>query len=267
MSQHLVSLDQIDEKEKQTLDACVNKLQATAHVWASLSLSEKTKLLQLISRNLSDHASEWVALVNAERQIEPGTVWAAEEWYEIFTVAHALQGYQQTLTLLDQGVQWLPKQVYTHPNGQVVAQVFPANTFDWLLFNGISTEVWMQPEVTKNNLKAHIGKVSQSTVTAAVALVLGAGNVNSISPLDVLDKLFVHREVVILKLSPVNAYLRPVYEAVLAPLIDNGFLNIVTGDAAVGSYLVYHPDVEAYEVTDENNQLLGLLYMDFFPRA
>ena len=30
---------------------------------------------------------------------------------------------------------------------------------------------------------------------------------------------------------------------------------------------IYHPDVEAYQVLDSNNQLLGILYMDFFPRA
>lgn len=30
---------------------------------------------------------------------------------------------------------------------------------------------------------------------------------------------------------------------------------------------VYHPDVNVYEVIDENNRYLGLLYTDFFPRA
>jgi len=29
---------------------------------------------------------------------------------------------------------------------------------------------------------------------------------------------------------------------------------------------VYHPDVKAYEVTDENGRFMGLLYFDFFPR-
>lgn len=30
---------------------------------------------------------------------------------------------------------------------------------------------------------------------------------------------------------------------------------------------VYHPDVKAYEVLEENGEFLGVLYMDFFPRA
>jgi len=40
-------------------------------------------------------------------------------------------------------------------------------------------------------------------------------------------------------------------------------LNFIPND----SIPVYHPDVEAYEVTDSTNQLVGILYMDFFPRA
>ncbi len=30
---------------------------------------------------------------------------------------------------------------------------------------------------------------------------------------------------------------------------------------------VYHPDVKAYEVTDENGKYIGIIYTDFFPRA
>ena len=30
---------------------------------------------------------------------------------------------------------------------------------------------------------------------------------------------------------------------------------------------VYHPDVKAYEVTDDNGEYVGVLYTDFFPRA
>lgn len=40
-----------------------------------------------------------------------------------------------------------------------------------------------------------------------LALVLGAGNVASIAPLDVLHKLFIENQVCLLKLNPVNDYL------------------------------------------------------------
>ncbi|MBE2223859.1 MAG: aldehyde dehydrogenase family protein, partial [Anaerolineae bacterium] len=260
MSQMLDPAQQIDEKEQQLLDACLSKLQAKASTWATLPLSGKIELLQRASQNLSDHAQEWVACVNAQRQIEQHSIWAAEEWYEIYTLAHALQGYQLTLTRLDRGEQWLPKHIDTQPNGQIVAHLFPTNTFDRLLFNGISTEVWMQPGITKNNLKEHIGTAYTSPTKGAVSLVLGAGNVNSISPLDVLDKLFVHGEVVILKLNPVNAYLHPLYEKVLAPFIDAGFLSIVEGGVPVGSYLVHHPQVDSVHITGGIQSYNTILY-------
>ena len=56
-----------------------------------------------------------------------------------------------------------------------------------------------------------------------VALVLGAGNIASIPPLDLLYKLFAEGEVVLVKLNPINDYLRPVFERAFAALIDDGF--------------------------------------------
>lgn len=248
MNHYEKSIIQVSGQE--ALDESLSELQASKDVWATLALSEKLELLQRMRLNLADHAEAWVSRVNTARQIAPNTSWAAEEWYEIYAVARALHGYKETLTRLNRGERCYPKQVWARANGQVVVQVFPANTFDWLLFNGMSSEVWMQPTVALENLSEHMGGFyRQQHPSGAVALVLGAGNVNSIPLLDVLDRLFVQGQVVLLKLSPVNAYLRPVFELIFAPLIDGGFLAIVEGGVAVGSYLARHPDVEAIHVT------------------
>ena len=42
-----------------------------------------------------------------------------------------------------------------------------------------------------------------------VSLILGAGNVSSIPPMDVFSKLFVEGLVCLLKMNPVNAYMGP----------------------------------------------------------
>ena len=55
--------------------------------------------------------------------------------------------------------------------------------------------------------------------------------------------------VALLKLSPVNAYLQPLLEAIFAPMIRAGFLAIITGDANIGNYLVHHPAVDEIHVT------------------
>jgi acyl-CoA reductase-like NAD-dependent aldehyde dehydrogenase len=82
-----------------------------------------------------------------------------------------------------------------------------------------------------------------------LALILGAGNVSSIPPLDLLYKLFVEDQVVLLKMNPVNGYLGPFFERAFAALIDDGYLGIVSGGADVGSYLCHHELVETIHLT------------------
>ncbi len=82
-----------------------------------------------------------------------------------------------------------------------------------------------------------------------VCLVLGGGNASSIGPLDVINKLFVENQVVVLKLHPVMAHLYEVQEAALAPLVREGVLRIVHGDAVQGAYLARHPGVDVLHIT------------------
>jgi hypothetical protein len=82
-----------------------------------------------------------------------------------------------------------------------------------------------------------------------VTLVLGAGNVASLGPRDVLSKLFADGHVVVLKANPVNDYLVPYWSRAFASLIDAGYLRIVSGGAQVGSYLVGHDLITDVHVT------------------
>jgi aldehyde dehydrogenase (NAD(P)+) len=247
--------------ESALLDQYVSRLQAAKDKWATLSIFEKLELLQTIIRNLEGQMKEWVARANEARQIVPNSLWAAEEWYEIYSIGRTLYGYKETLMYLAHGAHLHPKRTWSRPDGQVVTQVFPANTFDWLLFNGMTSEVWMTPDIVLEDLPQHMGAFYRKLhPLGRVALVLGAGNVNSIPALDMLDRLFVHGQVVLLKLSPVNGYLRTVFEAIFAPLIKAGYLAIVEGDATVGSYLVNHPDIEEIHVTGGQATYDAILY-------
>ena len=78
----------------------------------------------------------------------------------------------------------------------------------------------MQHEVTEETLDQQIaveyrGDKERTEKKGKVALVLGAGNIGSISPLDALHKLFNENQVVMLKLNPVNDYLEPHLSAAL----------------------------------------------------
>ena len=78
---------------------------------------------------------------------------------------------------------------------------------------------------------------------------LGAGNVASIAPLDVLHKLFIENQVCLLKLNPVNDYLHDLLARAPAPVIAMDALRIVTGDARAGAWLTTHPAVDEIHIT------------------
>jgi aldehyde dehydrogenase family protein len=135
------------------------------------------------------------------------------------------------------------------PDGQVVVDVLPWDLYDRLLLNGYRVEVWMQPGVSVSEVRSRSGRCLREHEPARVALVLGAGNISSIAPLDVLYKLYADGDVVVVKMNPVNALLRPVLERVFAPFVRHGFVRFVSGGAEVGGYLAHHPKVGAVHMT------------------
>lgn len=81
------------------------------------------------------------------------------------------------------------------------------------------------------------------------ALVLGAGNVTATPVLDVLDQVFLHGRTVVLKVSPLHDALLPVFATALAPLVRNGRLRVVAGDASAGRELAQRPELTALHLT------------------
>jgi acyl-CoA reductase-like NAD-dependent aldehyde dehydrogenase len=92
-------------------------------------------------------------------------------------------------------------------------------------------------------------RLRDANLPGQVGLVLGAGNINSIAPLDGLTKLYQDNAVVLIKLNPVNAYLEPVFNRAFASFVERGFVRITSGGADVGSYLVSHPEVDSVHIT------------------
>jgi len=136
--------------------------------------------------------------------------------------------------------------------GQTAVKVTPHSIWDRLLLSGVKAEIWMQPGVTEENLPAHAATLYDSPRAdrkGKVSLVLGAGNIAAIAPLDAFQKLFVENQVVILKMNPVNDYLTDYLCAALRPLIDRDALRIVKGGGDVGAWLTEHPVVEEIHIT------------------
>src|SRR5205814_2720761 len=145
--------------------------------------------------------------------------------------------------------------------GQIVVDVFPNSLFDRLLLSGFSAQVWMQPGVTRDNLAEHTASFyRRASPKGQVALVLGAGNIASIAPLDVLYKMFAEGMVCVLKLNPVNDYLGRFFEEIFASLSASGFIGFAYGGADVGAYLVAHDGVDEIHITGDHRTYDAIVF-------
>jgi len=147
------------------------------------------------------------------------------------------------------------------PGGRVVVPVVPRGRLDGLVLRKQQGEVWMQPGVSVEEVTAgQAAAYRDPDGHRGVSLVLGAGNVASLGPNDVLNKLFVEGKVVVLKANPVNEYLVDHWERALRGLIDEGVLRIVRGGPAAGAHLVGHSLVDEVHVTGSDKTYDAIVF-------
>jgi len=234
------------------LDEALAVLEDHKQEWTSLDIDERIELLEHVREGAVDVAERWVRASVEAKGMSFGTAEEGEEW--LVGPGPILRNINLLIASLrdiqEYGVPQLPTAAFTRPDGQVVAQVFPADGWDGLLFQGFTAEVWMQPGVTLDDLSENQASFyREKSRKGKLSLVLGAGNVSSIGPMDALYKLFVEGQVVLLKMNPVNEYLGPLIDDMFAPLRDHGFFRVVYGGAAEGDYLCTHSLVEEIHVT------------------
>jgi len=242
-----------EQQSRPNLDAAISVLVSNKQNWAQTSLNERISILEDIKDRVLEVAEEWALTASAKKQIPQGSPLEGEEWISgPYTVLNACNALITTLQEMPgkSFLRHLPTRSISE--SQVSTQVIPRTIWDHLILSGIKAEVWMEPGVTAGNLyefAAAAYDIPENERLGSVSLVLGAGNVASIAPLDCFQKLFSEHAVVLLKMNPVNDYLIDVLEPALKPLIDFGALQIVRGGADVGEYLCNHPDIETIHIT------------------
>jgi aldehyde dehydrogenase family protein len=242
----------IPPSSRASIDAALDTLRARKVAWASMPLLEKIDLLRKLRKSLTEVAPEWVAACQRAERLSPEAPRAGEEWIvgPYFTLRN-LRLLQSALTSLSvSGAPRIPGPVTARQDGRVVAQVFPTDLYDRLFYTGVTGEVWMQPGVTAETLAdTQAVAYREELPRGKVGLVLAAGNVSSIGPMDALYKLFVDNEVVVFKTHRVNDYLGPLLERGLRPLVEGGYLRVVYGGIEEGAYLCEHPTVDSIHIT------------------
>lgn len=235
------------------LDKAIADLRAAKDKWVALPVRDRIRILERLTEDCAKVGPEQVAAACKAKGLEPDDPRSGEEWLGGPLCLHRnLRLFRRSLREIEAfGVPQIPGPITTRPDGQVVARVFPDSFYDKVLFGGMTAEVWMEPGVTPGNLRDHQAAIYKKGAKkeGKVALVLGAGNVASIGPMDVLYKLFVEDQVCILKMNPVNEYLGPFVERGFKSLIDQGFARVAYGGAAVGKYLCSHAGVDEIHIT------------------
>jgi len=218
------------------VDAVVSRVSHQANTWRALDASRRADILQSCMQGVFDNAQTWVERTCEAKGIAMDSPLAGEEWYTgPGILLRHLRLYRDTL--LRGGV---PSSRVKKTKAGWSAIVFPFDRWDGILFPGLSAEIRGLPNTEPTALTRGEG---------GCAAVLGAGNVQSIVPLDVLYQLLKENRVVVVKMSPVNGYLQPVLESAFAPMVAAGFLGFVKGGAEAGAELIAHPKISAVHLT------------------
>jgi aldehyde dehydrogenase (NAD(P)+) len=250
--------------EVKDLDGRVERLAGRAREFARLPIGQKIALLESALAGTRAVSSEWVAAACRAKGISLDAPVAGEEW--LAGPALTLRNIRLLIRSLGD-IQTLGAPALSAKNmrdlghGATAVRVTPYDAFDGALYGGLSAESWLNPGITRADVAARKHQASfyrKADPEGGVSLILGAGNVASIPPMDVVYKMFVDGCVCILKMNPVNEYLGPFLERAFKAMIDKGYLSIVYGGGEVGSYLCYHPSVTDVHITgsDKTHDLI-----------
>ncbi len=232
------------------LDETIAHLREAAWKFATLSIEKRIALATSMQQGLLKVVEAMVEAGCKAKSIAPDSNLAAEEW------AAGYWGVVRQLRLVRESLQSIAKtgntkigKVKRTATGNLAVQVYPNNAIDSILFKDITVDVHMLPDVTEQSLEADRASFYKKPHQGKVALVLGAGNIASISMMDVITKMFNEGKVCMLKMNPVNAYLGPFIEEAFKAAIEQQYLAVVYGGAEVGRHLVYHPKIDEVHLT------------------
>jgi aldehyde dehydrogenase (NAD(P)+) len=247
---------------RQELDTMVARLRERAATFAGLSLGDRIALALSMQTGYLRIAKASVEAACAAKGITPGTPPEGEEWATgPWCVVRQLRLLMESLRSIERTGTTPIGPLGRTVDGRLTVRVFPAGRVDSVLFSGITAEVhleagWEEGRVDDSRARFYRHRIHDGRV----ALVLGAGNLAGIGPMDVLTKMLNEGMVCLLKLNPVNAYLAPFMENAFGEAVRRGFLAVAYGGAEEGAYLAHHEDVDEVHLTGSDRTYESLVW-------
>lgn len=229
-----------------SVDAVVCRIAQQANTWKALDSSRRADILQSCMEGVYGVAQEWVEQTCNAKGIDMDSPLAGEEWLTgPGILLRHLRLYRATLLRGGFSSSRIEK-----TGSSWKAKVFPFERWDGVLFPGLRAEIRGLPNSEPS---------CRTLGPGGCAAVLGAGNVQSIAPLDLLYQLLKENRVVVIKMNPVNAYLQPILERAFAPMVAAGFLGFIEGGIKEGEELVAHPKISAVHITGSEDSCQKVL--------
>ncbi len=244
------------------MEQCLIVLQSNKDRWVITNIDERIAILDDIKRDLIALSDRWVALSIEAKGIPQHSYGEGEEWTSLGGIYGLIASLRQSLADIKKyGSPRIAGPITMRSDNQTVVRVFPQTLIERIMFPGLREEVWMEPGIfPEETLISQARVYKDPDAWGAVCLVLGAGNVSTLPITDIFHRLFIANHVVILKLNPVNDYLGPLMEKGFSVLIKRGFLRIVYGGAAEGTYLCHHPLVDEVHVTGSDKTFETIVF-------
>jgi acyl-CoA reductase-like NAD-dependent aldehyde dehydrogenase len=234
------------------IDSAVAAVRSNARKWLELPVADKAVRLRDLRARFAAVSDDIVAAGLEAKGLDRS--FAGEEWASgPLSVLRTLRFLEDSLSgIASMGRVPIPESaIRERPDGQVAVSVMPADKWDRILYPRWTAEVRMEQGIPLEAARSFLGGIHTKPDTGVpeVAAVLGAGNVSSITPLDVVHRLFVDGHVVVAKCHPINEYIGPYLERAFGPLIDEGMVRFVYGGAETGARLIEHGGVDRVHIT------------------
>ena len=239
---------------KLDIDRFITTLRTKSKEFNSISNVQLASMLEETISNIKEVSFFW-ATICSDNKGTTKTPAEGEEWLGgPFASVLATQYYIKSLTNDDD----LAKKKYNSEENSY--KVFPNNFTERITFPFIDAKVFFNKSMSFDDINKYRGFSKRYDIDPSITLVLGAGNFSSIPYLDVLYHLITRKSVILLKLNPVNEYLKPVFEKVFQNFIERGYIIVTTGNIDESKYMATHPGINHIHLTGSDKTFEDIVY-------
>jgi aldehyde dehydrogenase (NAD(P)+) len=239
---------------KLDIDRFISTLRTKSKEFNSISNVQLASMLEETISNIKEVSYFW-ATICSDNKGTTKTPAEGEEWLGgPFASVLATQYYIKSLINDDDLVEG------NFNNSENSYKVFPNNFIERITFPFINAKVYFNKSMSFEDINKFRGFSKRYDIEPSITLVLGAGNFSSIPYLDVLYHLITRRSVILLKLNPVNEYLKPVFEKVFKNFIERGYIIVTNGNINESKYMATHPGINHIHLTGSDKTYEDIVY-------